>query len=90
MEAPYNSLQKVAFELSRVRPMLRHAQRSMADDEDEELPWCSICNEDAGLRCRDCEGDLFCGRCFRECHGEFEMDHKAEKYSNPAKGKRKK
>ena len=73
--------------IHRMRPILRHAQRSMAEDDDEELPWCSICNEDATLRCRDCDGDLFCARCNRECHGEFEMDHRTEKYTKPASKK---
>jgi len=73
-----------------MRPILRHAQRSisMAEDDDEELPWCSICNEDATLRCRDCDGDLFCARCNRECHGEFEMDHKSEKYTKAVSKKK--
>ena len=78
--------------MHRMRPMLRQAQRSMADDEVEELPWCSICNEDATLRVHYDDGDdsipvdLFCARCYKECHhGEFDMEHRAEKYSKPKK-----
>ena len=74
-----------------MRPMLRHAQRSMADSDDEELPWCSICNADATMRVHyddgDDGGDLFCARCYRECHGEFDMEHRVEKYTKPKKKK---
>ena len=59
--------------------LVRQLTRELREDE-EGLPWCSICNEDASLRCGECEGDLYCRRCFAECHGEFEMDHKAEPY----------
>ena len=56
------------------------------DDEaqefkEEEYPWCIICNEDATLRCISCEGDLFCKRCFRECHTDYDTkDHVKETY----------
>ena len=58
-----------------------------ADDEEkefvlEEYPWCIICNEDASLRCTQCDGDLYCSRCFKECHLDEDIrDHQATRYS---------
>ena len=50
----------------------------------EELPWCCICNDDATLRCHDCDDDLYCERCFRDGHQQFHLfDHKYAVYSKP-------
>ncbi|TRY76542.1 hypothetical protein TCAL_00099 [Tigriopus californicus] len=53
--------------------------------EDEVFPWCVICNEDATCSCLDCEKDLYCNRCFKECHGEFELAHRSKPYKTPPK-----
>lgn len=48
----------------------------------EELPWCTICNEDAVVRCVNCDGELFCNDCFQECHKDDEeyKVHKTKPY----------
>uniref|UniRef100_A0A182P563 FYVE-type domain-containing protein n=1 Tax=Anopheles epiroticus TaxID=199890 RepID=A0A182P563_9DIPT len=39
-----------------------------SNDVEEQLPWCTICNEDAALRCRGCDNDLYCRACYKEFH----------------------
>ncbi|KAI9651797.1 MAG: hypothetical protein M1831_007579 [Alyxoria varia] len=53
--------------------------------EDEIESWCTICLEDATVRCVGCDGDLYCERCWWEGHRsedamEEERKHKAVKY----------
>lgn len=49
----------------------------------DELPFCEICNEDASLRCLECE-NLFCASCFREFHDEEDYKtHKTKPYQAP-------
>nr|XP_045011916.1 abscission/NoCut checkpoint regulator isoform X2 [Jaculus jaculus] len=57
--------------------------------EEDELPWCCICNEDAILRCSGCDGDLYCARCFRDGHVNFELkEHQTCVYHPPRAGQR--
>uniref|UniRef100_A0A3B3RJK4 Zinc finger, FYVE domain containing 19 n=1 Tax=Paramormyrops kingsleyae TaxID=1676925 RepID=A0A3B3RJK4_9TELE len=63
-----------------------HARDSNSEDE---LPWCCICNQDATVRCLSCDGDLYCQRCFREGHDEFDRkEHQVTSYKVPQKSRR--
>jgi len=54
-------------------------------DDNVELPWCGICNEDASIRCKGCDGDLYCSACFKEFHiGEDPNEHKPKKFVKKA------
>lgn len=51
----------------------------------EETTWCCICQDDATIKCLDCESEqLFCLRCWVEYHltegGVEERSHRREKY----------
>lgn len=47
------------------------------ENAEEEFPWCVICTDDAKIRCFGCDGDLYCMRCFKECHDSLDIkDHK--------------
>jgi hypothetical protein len=49
----------------------------------EELPFCEICNEDAVIRCLECE-NIFCHKCFLEFHDEEDYKtHKTKPYTAP-------
>jgi len=50
-------------------------------NDNDPNTWCCICNEDAIIKCKDCDGDLYCQPCFNEGHSDYGMKrHKFEEY----------
>lgn len=49
-----------------------------------ELSFCVICFTQATTRCLDCDGDLYCSKCFTEIHRDWsETHHKSIPYEKP-------
>ncbi|CAF0938781.1 unnamed protein product [Adineta ricciae] len=60
-----------------------------ANDEDEEFPWCTVCNDNATKRCLDCD-ELFCEACVRKIHRQSSYKkHELESYRPSAKARKK-
>ncbi|EFY96423.1 hypothetical protein X797_009924 [Metarhizium robertsii] len=60
------------------------SRTSYTDDDAES--WCTVCLEDATLRCLGCDGDVYCARCWREMHvgpaaAWDERSHKAVQFT---------
>lgn len=54
--------------------------------DDDQENWCTVCLEDATIRCVGCDNDAYCGRCWREMHvgpraGYDERGHQWMKFS---------
>jgi len=76
-----------SFAPSNKPPVSTNLQKKVDDEIDT---WCIICQDDATLKCRGCDGDLYCQNCWMEGHrgeaaGLEEKRHKAVLYSKKKK-----
>ncbi|GJN75863.1 zinc finger, FYVE domain-containing protein [Purpureocillium lilacinum] len=58
--------------------------------DDDVDSWCTVCLEDATLRCLGCDDDPYCARCWREMHvgpaaGFDERSHRAVQFTRRKK-----
>ncbi|KHN94575.1 zinc finger, FYVE domain containing protein [Metarhizium album ARSEF 1941] len=56
--------------------------------------WCTVCLDDATLRCLGCDGDVYCARCWREMHvgpaaAWDERSHRAVQFTRDRKHEKK-
>lgn len=59
------------------------------EDEDDEFPWCTVCNDNATKRCLDCD-ELFCESCVKKIHRQSGYkNHQLESYRPSAKTRKK-
>lgn len=52
-------------------------------NDDDIESWCCICNEDGEVRCKGCDDDIYCNRCWRDGHGSGpgqERGHRAVQF----------
>ncbi|RTE78044.1 hypothetical protein BHE90_007474 [Fusarium euwallaceae] len=75
------------------KPINRLTTRTNYTDDDMDS-WCTVCLEDATLRCPGCDDDVYCTRCWREMHigpnaGFDERSHKAVQFTKDRKKKEK-
>ncbi|KAK2601668.1 hypothetical protein QQS21_004742 [Conoideocrella luteorostrata] len=74
------------------KPVNRLTSKTKYTDDDVDS-WCTVCLEDATLRCLGCDEDVYCTRCWREMHigpaAHFdERDHKAVQFTRNKKEKK--
>ncbi|KAF4965604.1 hypothetical protein FSARC_6626 [Fusarium sarcochroum] len=75
------------------KPVNRLTTRTNYTDDDVES-WCTVCLEDATLRCPGCDDDVYCTRCWYEMHrgpqaGFDERSHKAVQFTKDKKTEKK-
>lgn len=61
--------------------------------DDDVDSWCTVCLEDATLRCLGCDDDVYCTRCWREMHigpsaAWDDRSHKAVQFTRNKKEKK--
>lgn len=76
------------------KPVNRLTSRTAYTDDDMDS-WCTVCLEDATLRCLGCDDDVYCARCWREMHvgpaAAFDdRTHRAVQFTRDRKKKNKK
>ncbi|RSM18770.1 hypothetical protein CDV31_002490 [Fusarium ambrosium] len=76
------------------KPINRLTTRTNYTDDDMDS-WCTVCLEDATLRCPGCDDDVYCTRCWREMHigpnaGFDERSHKAVQFTKDRKKEKRK
>ncbi|RFN46420.1 transcription factor [Fusarium flagelliforme] len=91
--SPDLSLPSVPTSKPSGKPVNRLTTKTNYTDDDVEN-WCTVCLEDATLRCPGCDDDVYCTRCWYEMHrgpqaGFDERSHKAVQFTKDKKTEKK-